>query len=267
MEEWINQIHYGRAEDLVLKLPDESIDLVVTSPPYNVDLGNNKYNKNSYDIYQDNKEHWEYLSWLKKIFGDIKLKSVKGGRVCINIGDKENGKIPTHSDIINFMTQELGYLIKTTIIWDKSQVGNRTSWGSWKSPSNPSFPTPFEYILIFSNEDQRKEGDKELITVSKEEFIRNSLAMWKFAPENRMKKFGHPAMFPIELPYRLIQQLSYENDIVLDPFSGWGTTCLVAEMLKRRWIGLEMSKNYVEGSRKRLKQYIDQTKINFEEEM
>ena len=176
--EWINKIHNGYCEKLIPQLPDESIDLVITSIPYNVDLGNNKYNKNSYDLYQDNKPYWKYISWLKNIFSLLKLKMVYGGRVCINIGDKENGKIPTHSDIINFMTNELGYLMKSTIIWNKSQIGNRLSWGSWKSPSNPSFPTPFEYILIFANEDQRKNGDKKLITVSKEEFIENSMALW-----------------------------------------------------------------------------------------
>lgn len=265
MEKWINRIHCGRAEDLVPQLPDRSIDIVITSPPYNVDLGNNKYNKNSYDIYQDNKEHWEYISWLKNIFGDLKLKLVTGARVCINVGDKENGKIPTHSDIINFMTHKLGYLMKATIIWNKSQVGNRTSWGSWRSPSNPSFPTPFEYVLIFANEDQRKEGNKRLITVSGEEFIKNSLSLWTFSPEHKMAKYDHPAMFPVELPYRLIQQLSYVNDVVLDMFSGMGTTCLAAAELCRKWIGIEMSKNYVERSVKRINQYTDQTRIQFEE--
>jgi len=238
IEKWINKIHCGRSEDLIPRLPNDSIDLVITSPPYNVDLGRNKYNKNPYDIYQDNKEYWEYLSWLKCIFGELKLKLVKG-----------------------FMTHELKYLLKTTIIWNKSQIGNRTSWGSWKSPSNPSFPTPFEYILVFCNESQKKIGEKGAITVSGEEFITNSLALWTFAPENRMQDLGHPAMFPIELPHRLIQQLSYENDIVLDIFSGMGTTCLTAAMLKRRWVGFELSKHYVPRSEKRIREYTDQVRL------
>jgi len=261
IDKWVNKIHTGYCEELIPQLPDKSIDLVITSPPYNVDLGNNKYNKNSYDLYQDNKPYWEYISWLKDIFELLKLKMVYGGRVCINIGDKENGKIPTHSDIIYFMTKELGYLMKSTIIWNKSQTGNRTAWGSWKSPSNPSFPTPFEYILIFANEDQKKEGNKKLITVSKEEFITNSLAIWTFSPEHKMAKYDHPAMFPVELPYRLIQQLSYRNDIVLDIFSGVGTTCLAAAKLHRRWIGIDMSKKYVEESINRLNKYTDQIKL------
>ena len=129
--------------DVICQLENNSIDLVVTSPPYNVNLGKNKYNKNSYDLYKDNKEHSEYIFWLETIFLYLYPKLKKGARVCVNIGDQKNGKIPTHSDIAQFMNK-IGYVPFTTIIWNKSQIGNRTSWGSWLSPSSPSFPTPFD---------------------------------------------------------------------------------------------------------------------------
>lgn len=263
IEKWTNQIHQGKCEELIPLLPSESVDIVITSPPYNVNLGNNKYNKNPYDIYNDNLDHWLYIQWLHDIFAKLKPKMVRGGRVCINIGDGANGKVPTHSDIIQFMVnaENTRYLLKTVIIWMKHQIGSRTAWGSWKSPANPSFPTPFEYILVFCKNTQNKEGDKKRITVSKDEFIKNSLAVWNMKTEGRMKQFGHPAMFPKELPIRLIQQLSYENDIVLDIFSGLGTTCLAAEMLKRRWIGFELSKRYVKRSRRRIKKYTDQSRL------
>jgi len=257
-----NHIYHGRCEDLITKITDESVDLVITSPPYNVDLGKNKFNKNPYDLYNDNKDHKEYISWLKDIFHAIKYKLVHGGRVCINIGDSQNGRVPTHSDIIQFMVHDLKYIVKSVIIWDKSQIGNRLAWGSWKSPSNPSFPCTYEYILVFCNESQYKEGDKKDITISREEFIHNSIAMWRFPGEQRMnKKYGHPAMFPIELPYRLIQHLSYKGDLVLDPFSGMGTTCLAAENSGRKWMGFELSEEYADASIKRLNQEIDQEKI------
>lgn len=258
----VNNIYHGRTEELVPKLNNGVIDLVVTSPPYNVDLGNNKYNKNPYDLYNDNKDHHVYIEWLCNIFRDLKPKMVEGGRVCINIGDGKNGAVPTHSDIIQFMTHRLKYLLKAVIIWDKKQIGNRISWGSWKSPSCPSFPTPFEYILVFCNESQYKNGKKENITVNKEEFITNSLALWTIAAESRMNAlYKHPAMFPKELPRRLIQQLSYKNDLVLDIFSGMGTTCLVAAELERRWIGFEYSEDYVKRSIERIRKSTDQDRI------
>ena len=257
-----NNIYCGDCEELIPKLQDNSVDIIVTSPPYNVDLGNNKYNKNGYIDYQDNKSYKIYIEWLEGLFHALKPKLVEGGRVCINIGDGKNGKISTHSNIIQFMTNKLKYLITTTIIWEKSQIGNRTAWGSFKSPSNPSFPTPFEYILVFCKNTYKKIGEKENITVSSEEFIKNSLAIWKFAPEKNMNtKFKHPAMFPVELPRRLIQQLSYKNDVVLDIFSGLGTTCLAAAQLERKWIGFEQSKKYAEDSIKRIMNYTDQNKL------
>jgi site-specific DNA-methyltransferase (adenine-specific) len=139
----LNNIYCGNCIDIIKILDDDSIDLVVTSPPYNVDLGNNKFNNDrKYDLYDDNKCHEEYILFLKQVFEGIFLKLKLGGRVCINIGDSKNGKICTHSDIIQLM-KDIGYLVYTTIIWDKMNTSNRTAWGSWLSPSCPSFPTSF----------------------------------------------------------------------------------------------------------------------------
>ena len=232
-------------------LVDNSIDLCVTSPPYNVNLGNNKYNKNPYNLYNDNKEHKQYIEWLKTIFFKLYFKLKDGGRVCINIGDGKNGAIPTSSDITHFMTRELNYIPMTHIIWEKSQVGNRTSWGSFKSPSSPSFPTPFENILVFAkgNKKLQYKGETDL---TKQEFIDWSLALWRFAPETRQKKFGHPAMFPEELPKRCIKLFSWVGATVIDVFCGAGTTCKVAKKLNRNFIGFEIDKGYFEIAKKRI---------------
>ncbi len=160
--------------------------------------------------------------------------------------------VPTHSDIIQFMTKELDYILIATIIWYKQQISNPCSWGSFLSPSCPSFPTPFEYILIFRYKEKKHIGNKIDITVTKEEFITNSRALWTFAPEMKMKQIGHPAAFPEELPYRLIQQLTYKNDTIMDPFSGAGTTALVAKKLERNYIGFELSPVYHNIALKRL---------------
>jgi len=258
----LNKIYQGDCLEMIPLLDNDSLDLVVTSPPYNVDLGNNKYHKNPYDLYNDNKDHKKYIFFLKHVFELLYGKMKIGGRVCINIGDGKNGQVCTSSDIIQFMTRELNYIPYTHIIWEKSQVGNRCSWGSWMSPSCPSFPTPFEHILVFARETKKLQykGETDL---TKEEFIDWSLALWKFAPETRQKKMGHNAMFPPELVRRLIKMLSYKDAVIFDPFSGMGTTALVAKALDRRYIATELSEDYCKRSRERIEQEVDKIREKF----
>lgn len=226
-----------------LKESGTKVDCIITSPPYNVDLGDNKFNKNPYDLYKDNKNHWEYIKWLKSIFSSCQDILNVGANICINIGDGTNGNIPTHSDIMQFMSRDLNFIPITTIIWNKANCSNRTSWGSWRSPSNMSFPTPFEYILVFRYLSREHPGDKDAITVSSEEFVQNSLALWEFGTE-KLSKIGHPACFPEELPKRLIQQLTYRGEIIFDPFMGSGTVASVAKGLGRKYLGFELSPQY-----------------------
>lgn len=244
------QLLNGDCLQLINNISNNSIDLVITSPPYNVDLGNNKYKKNGYSLYKDNKEHVEYIKWLKNIFISLYDKIKNGGRIAINIGDGKNGKIPTHSDIINFMCN-IGYIPYSTIIWNKKQTANRAAWGSYCSPSSPSFPAPFEYILIFCK------GSTKLLTkgktdLTKEEFVKYAYGVWEFPPETKMKKFGHPAMFPEELPYRLIKMLSYKESTILDPFMGSGTVGIVCKNLNRNFIGIEIDEKYFEIAKRRI---------------
>lgn len=249
----------GDCLKVIPSLKHNSIDLVVTSPPYNVDLGNNKFNNNPYDLYNDNKEHQEYILWLEKIFKEIYPKLKSGGRVVINIGDGQNGRLPTHSDIIHFMTNKLDYIPMANIIWMKSQIGNRMSWGSFASPSAPSFPKPFEYIMIFAKENAKlqEKGETDL---TKEEFKQWAFSVWEFTPETRIKELDHPALFPEELPYRVIKMLSWKNATVLDPFSGLGTTGVVCKGLGREYIGIEISEKYYKKSVERIK---DTTPFNY----
>jgi site-specific DNA-methyltransferase (adenine-specific) len=157
---------------------------------------------------------------------------------------------PTHAHIINFMTSELKYNMLSTIIWNKNNTSSRTTWGSWLSPSSPSFPTPFEYILIFYNEVKKKQI-KGKTDLTKKEFIDNSLALWQFAGEKK-KNTNHPAAFPIELPYRCIKQLTWIGDTVLDIFAGAGTTGVAAKQLNRKYILIEKSLDYINLIKKRL---------------
>ena len=303
------QIICDDSSKAVLELDNNSIDLVVTSPPYNVNLGHAKIsNRGEYDSYDDNRAHDEYIKWLSSFFRNLYPKMKDNARVCINIGDGKNGAVPTHSDVTQFMTRSLGYNMYTTIIWNKNTCSNRLSWGSFQSPSAPSFPTPYEHILVFSKGNQPKELDFEpllnqeyefwseitdnpltwkdvlsmraigdnkqsikkaknlyrnvkkkyksdMTSLTKEEFIDYSWPIWNIAPQTNQKKHGHPAMFPLDLPYRLIKMLSYKNDMVLDPFMGVGTTGMACKQLERRFIGIDISENYCEIAKNRIKNH------------
>lgn len=241
-------------ERYIPHIEDSSIQLVLTSPPYNVDLGNNKYNKNPYDLYKDNKEHSEYLSWLRDIFYELYPKLCRGGRVVINVGDGKNGAVPTSSDIIQFMCHDIGYLPLTHIIWNKNQVSNRAAWGSFCSPSSPSFPMTFEHILVFCKDSKKLYSNNTVSDLTKEEFIKYTNPLWTFSPEKKMKMFGHPAMFPEELAERCIKMFTYVGDKVLDPFNGAGTTTYVAHKLNRSYIGVDISPEYCKLAKERIKQ-------------
>lgn len=265
--ELVNKIHLGKWEEVMPTIPDNSVDIVITSPPYNLDLGNNRFrNKDrGYDIYDDNMPYGDYLNWMDKLFTECYRVLKTGGRVAINIGDGSNGSVPVHCDFTVRMRDKHKFIPITTIVWDKRQIGGSTSWGSYASPSCPSFPTQFEFIIVMAKETTKHEGDKSKITVEGKEFQRNSRALWSFPPETRMMElYGHPACFPLELPKRLLQQLTYADDIVLDPFSGVSTTAVAAKMLRRKFIGIEMSKKYYEASLKRLGETPDMIAIKTE---
>jgi len=252
IEELVNKIHLGRWEAVMPQIPDNSVDIIITSPPYNIDLGSSK-GKKGYDVHDDNLPYTEYLNWMDNLFTECHRVLKVGGRICVNIADGSNGSIMTHADFSVRMRDKHKFIPMTTIVWDKHQMGSSTAWGSYQSPSSPSFPTQFEFIIVMAKDTKKHEGDKSKITVGGKEFQTNSRALWAFSPESKMKKqFDHPAMFPKELPYRLIQQLTYADDIVLDTFSGAGTTCTVAKELGRRYIGIEMSEKYHETSVRRL---------------
>ncbi len=245
-----NYIHNVSCEEGIPLLGNESIDLIVTSPPYNVKLGNNRKNFNPYDIYVDDKPYYEFINWLKNIFSKCYSKLKTGGRVCINIGNGKNGKVPTVADIINFMT-DMNYLLSAQIIWNKNQTSHRAAWGSWLSPSSPSYPTPFEFILIFCKNSYKlqRKGDTDL---TDEEFKKWAYALWEFKPETKAKQLGHPSPFPEELPKRCIKMNSWIGATVLDPFAGIGTTIKVAKELGRKGIGFEISKDYCEIANNRI---------------
>ena len=233
---------YCKSSEMMDEIPDNSIHLMITSPPYNV---GKEYDN---DLTLD-----EYLSLLTKVFGEVYKKLVTGGRACINVANiGRKPYIPLHAMVIEIML-DLGFLMRGEIIWDKSASGGGScAWGSWMSASNPVLRDYHEYILVFSKDSYSK--DKNQIkkdTIERDDFIEWTRSVWTF-PAVNAKKIGHPAPFPIELPHRLINLYSYEGDVVLDPFCGSGTTCLAAIQNNRNYIAYDNKKEYIELSEKRI---------------
>jgi site-specific DNA-methyltransferase (adenine-specific) len=224
-------------------IPDESVHFMVTSPPYNVGKD-----------YDEDLGLEEYRGLLRDVFGEVHQKLVVGGRACINVANLgRRPYIPLHSYIIEEMA-EIGYLMRGELIWSKAaSAGSSTAWGSWLSASNPTLRDIHEYILVFSKGSMRREKAGRESTVTRDEFLEYTKSIWSF-PTESAKRVGHPAPFPVELPYRLIQLYTFQGDVVLDPFCGSGTTCIAALRTNRHFIGVDNSEEYVELARKRIRE-------------
>jgi DNA modification methylase len=245
----LNKI-YCKSSELMDEIPDNSVHLMITSPPYNV--------KKEYD---KDMSLEEYRQLLYKVFQETYKKLVTGGRACINIANLgRKPYIPLHSYIIEDMLK-IGYFMRGEIIWDKaSSASPSTAWGSWMSASNPVLRDTHEYILVFSKESfSRKKKDKQN-TITKEQFLEWTKSVWTFSAVSA-RSIGHPAPFPEELPYRLIQLYSFKGDVILDPFCGSGTTCLAALKSKRYYIGYDIKHEYVELANNRIKNYSVQLQL------
>jgi site-specific DNA-methyltransferase (adenine-specific) len=236
---------FNHSSEEMKELPDNSAHLMVTSPPYNVGKE-----------YDEDLTLEEYLAFLRRVWMETYRVLVPGGRACINIANLgRKPYIPLNSYIAKDMI-ELGFLMRGEIIWDKSSsASTSTAWGSWQSASNPTLRDTHEYILVFSKgtfKRERIEGRES--TITKEEFLEYTKSVWDFFSESA-KKVGHPAPFPVELPYRLIQLYTYSNEIVLDPFMGSGQTALAALKAGRRYVGYELNEEYLDLAKRRIQQF------------
>ena len=243
-KKFINKIHCADSLDIIKKFPDNCIDIVLTSPPYN--FGINYENTNDVNIWED------YFNKLFNIFGECIRVLKDSGRIIINVQPMFSDYIPTHHLISNFFLKE-GLIWKGEIIWEKNNYNCKyCTWGSWKSPSSPYLKYSWEFVEIFCKNSLKKEGDKNNIDIDSEEFKKWVYGKWSIAPERNMKKYKHDAMFPEELVKRLLKLFSYKNDIVLDPFNGAGTTTKVAKQLNRKFIGIDISEEYCKTAEDRL---------------
>jgi len=245
----INKI-FCKSSEKMTELPDNSVHLMVTSPPYNV---GKEYDE---DLTLD-----EYRNFLKKIWKEVYRVLVPGGRACINVANLgRKPYLPLHSFIIEDM-HNIGFLMRGEIIWNKaSSASPSTAWGSWLSAKNPVLRDIHEYILIFSKESfSRANHDDQPATMTRDEFLELTKSVWTFGAESA-KKIGHPAPFPIELPLRCIKLYTFENDVVLDPFVGSGTVAIAALMTNRRFVGYDIDKEYVKIAEKRINEALEKKK-------
>lgn len=248
--QFLDRVFCSSSENMK-ELPDNSIHLMVTSPPYNV---GKEYDK---DLSLE-----EYLSLLRKVLKETHRVLVTGGRVAINVANiGRKPYIPLSSHIVDIML-DLGFLMRGEVIWNKSaSSGTSFAWGSWKSASNPTLRDVHEYILVFSKDSFSRNKNSKEDTITNEEFMDYTKSIWVF-PSASAKQIGHPAPFPEELPRRLIQLYTFKGDVVLDPFIGSGQTALAALKLHRHFVGYDIDKKYCELAEKRIAELIAQRKLS-----
>lgn len=253
-ERLLNSLILGSAEDMSI-IPDNSLHLMITSPPYNVSKE-----------YDEDLSLEEYLNMLEKVFTETYRVLVDGGRACINIANLGRKPYIPLSDYISKMMIEIGFNMRGEIIWNKAASASpSTAWGSWMSASNPTLRDIHEYILVFSKGDYKRdrekiEKEKKQNTISKEDFMEWTKSIWTFNAESA-RRVGHPAPFPIDLPYRLIQLYSFKTDIILDPFIGSGTTAIAALKSDRKFVGFEIKQEYIDLAKKRIAPFENMLKL------
>lgn len=234
----INKI-YAHSSEKMIELPDNSVHLMITSPPYNVTKE-----------YDQNLTLTQYLTLIENVMIETYRVLVNGGRACINIANVGRKPYIPLSDYISRIMTNIGFNNRGQIIWDKAaSAGGSCAWGSWQSASNPSLRDVHEYILVYSKGDLKRNKGKD--TIRKEDFLEWTKSIWKMNTESA-RRVKHPAPFPEELPHRLINLYSFENDVVLDPFMGSGTTAVAALKNKRRFIGYDVSEEYIKTANDRI---------------
>lgn len=239
------------------KVPSSSVALVVTSPPY---FAGKQYEE-SLGVDGVPGTYFEFLDLLHDVFAECKRVLEPGGRIAVNVANLGRRPYRSLSGDVTTILEELGLLLRGEVIWWKGRAaGGSCAWGTFQSPANPVLRDITERVVIASKGRfdraltpiQRSErGLPSTATISRDEFMEATTDLWEIAPE-RATKVGHPAPFPVELPQRLIELYTYENDVVLDPFMGSGSAAIAALRTRRRFIGFDNDEGYVRAARLRI---------------
>ena len=277
MENFVNKIINGDCIEVMKTMPESTVDLIVTSPPYGVGI--------EYDTHNDDVDFEEYKifskDWLTEAYRVLK----DDGRIALNIPYEINrqdkgGRIFMVAELWSIM-QKIGYKFYGLVDLNENSPhrSKTTAWGSWMSPSAPYIYNPKECVILAYKKNhikkvkgepqwksdivdlQQEDGTVKKKTVyqdeDKKEFMELVYGQWDyFADTKQMTK----ATFSMDIPMKAIKILTYKNDLVLDPFCGSGTSVAAAEILHRRWVGIELSPNYTEVSRQRVQHFVDKNK-------
>lgn len=274
IKEIIGNIHCSDTVKFMNEMPEKSVDLIVTSPPYSVNI--------DYDTYDDNTTIEQYLEFSEKWLTEAYRVLRDDGRLCLNLPYEVNlkergGRVFLISEVWNVM-KKIGYGWFGLVDLDETSPhrSKTTAWGSWMSCSQPYIYNPKECLLLAYKKSPKKlskgtpqwEGEYQMVPnekiegefrkklvyddKDKKEFISLVYGQWNYFADTQQKT---KATFSLDIPYRAIKILSYKEDVVFDPFNGSGTTCLAAEMLGRPWIGVDISPNYVKVAQERIKEY------------
>ena len=255
-----DEIFHADARDMS-QIPDNSIALVVTSPPY--------FAGKQYEAGMDEGDvpgsYIEYLDLLASVFAECRRVLEPGGRMCVNVANL--GRKPYRSlssDVISILQDELRFLLRGEVIWLKAEgASGSCAWGSYMSATNPVLRDTTERLIIASKgrferalSTKAKRRRQELglpyeDDISTDEFVEATLDVWRIRPESA-KRVGHPAPFPVELPERCIKLFTYRGDVVLDPFMGSGSTAVAAVRSGRHYLGYELDDGYVKLARRRV---------------
>ena len=260
----INAPHFEAENLLIYKddilkisaIPNNTIDLIVTSPPYNVDI---HYNSHADDLtYEDYLEFTE--KWITKCFELAKNE----GRLLLNIPlDKNKGGQKSVGADITTIAKKIGWKYHSTIIWNEGNISRRTAWGSFMSASAPYVIAPVELILVLYKDSWKKTGLSRENDITKQEFMDWTNGVWTFNGQSKKGAGGHPAPFPIELPRRCIKLFSFVGDTVLDPFLGSGSTLIASYLHGRKGIGIDIDEKYCNIAVDRLNREAGLNQLNF----